>query len=261
MTKDWPKRAIQEVFRTFGLEVHRVPGSVLDGSSTSAHAFDHTFERLMALRALGFYPADICDIGASDGRWSLKCLEVFPEARYFCVDPLDENRAFLEQLRARYPNVHYWSGCLGSQTEVVTLNADGDGSSILPGHTGNAYGIQRTVRVETLDNLILKEICPQPDLVKLDVQGYELEVLKGAARALTKIQAVIAEVSFLPFQKGMPVFYEVVGQLAEYGFAVYDILSLSMRPLDGAPAQTDLLFLRTTHPLRNSNKWDRDSVY
>jgi len=189
------------------------------------------------------------------------CLEVFPKARYFCIDPLDENQPFLEQFSAKYPNVRYWQGCLGAKAGMVTLNVDGLGSSVLTGHTGNPYGIQRKVMAETLDNLILKEICPQPDLIKLDVQGYELEVLKGATTSLRKVQAIIAEVSFFAFQRGMPVFHEVVTQLAEYGFAVYDFLGLSLRPLDGAPAQTDLLFLQATHLLRSSNRWDRNSVY
>jgi FkbM family methyltransferase len=195
------------------------------------------------------------------GIWTRSCIEIFPEAQYFCVDPLDENQPFLNQLSAEYQNVRCWQGCLGPKIGTTILNVDGAGSSILLGHWGNPYGIQREVVVETLDNLILKGICLQPDLIKLDVQGYELEVLRGAEGALRKTQAIIAEVSFFPFQTSMPVFHEVVRQLAEYGFAVYDILRLSLRPLDGAPAQTDMLFLKIGHPLRSNNKWAGNSVY
>ena len=251
---DWFKRSIRKVLRVFGLEIHGT-------HDYSGHAFHHTFQRLAALRHLGFYPTTVCDVGASDGQWTRRCLEVFPDARYFCVDPLDENQPCLAQLSAEYPNVSYWQGCLGSRTGKAILNVDRDGSSILPGHWGNPYGVQREVTVETLDNLILRGVCPQPDLIKLDVQGYELEVLRGAARALGKTQAIIVEVSFFPFQSGMPVFHEVVEELADSGFVVCDVLSLSLRPLDGAAGQADLLFLQATHPLRADNKWDHNSVY
>jgi FkbM family methyltransferase len=251
--KNWSKRNIRKLFHLFGLEIYRTHGPV--------HTFDHTFRRLGLLHELGFSPAAICDVGASDGRWSRRCLEVFQRARYFCVEPLDEHQVQLARLSAEHPNVSYWQGCLGPQAGTVILNVDGDGSSILPGHFGNLYGIQREVPVETLDNLVLKGTCPQPELIKLDVQGYELEILKGAPSALTETQAIIAEISFFPFQSGMPVFHEVVRQLAEHGFVVHDILSLSLRPLDRAAGQIDVLFLSAGHPLRSSHQWDRNSLY
>ena len=200
--KDWPARSLRRILRTFGLQIHRT-------HTLSTHEFDKTFLRLTAMRTLGFNPAAICDIGASDGTWSRRCQEVFPHARYFCVDPLVENQPSLARFSGECANVSYWRGCLGSKTGSVTLNVDGHGTSVLSGHTGNPYGIQREVEIETLDNLIQCGVCPEPDLLKLDVQGYELEVLKGAMGALRKTQAVIAELSLFPFQSGMPVFHEV----------------------------------------------------
>jgi FkbM family methyltransferase len=236
-----------------GFEVRRI------GAPT--HAFDHSFQRLEELRDLGFYSSTICDIGASDGRWTRQCLEVFPRARYFCVDPLDENQPKLAKLCTTHPNVEYWQGCLGSKAGKVILNVDGDGSSVLLGHWGNRYGVQREVAEETLDDLVGRRICPQPDLIKLDVQGYELQVLRGATEVLREVQAIIAEVSFFSFHEGMPLFHQVVGELAQHGFVVYDILSLSLRPMDRAAGQTDVLFLKLTHRLRSSNRWDKNSVY
>ena len=253
--KDWVKLSIRRILQQWGFEIRRTASSGL------GHSFNHTFERLKVMRDLGFVPCTICDVGAADGRWTRECLEVFPESQYFCVEPLDEHQPYLARLNAEHPNISYWQGCLGSRTGKTILNVDGDGSSVLPGHWGNPYGTQREVTVETLDNLVLRGLCAPPDLIKLDVQGYELEVLKGATRALNKTEAIIAEVSFFSFQTGMPLVHEVVKQLAEYGFVVYDMLGLTLRPLDGAVGQADLLFLREEHPLRSSNKWAIDSIY
>ena len=222
---------------------------------------DRTFQNLQAAVKRGFIADTICDVGASNGRWSHQCMKVFPRARYFCIDPLQENQAALAQLQQASPALGYWIGCLGAHTGTVRLNADGSGSSVLNGHTNNPYGESRSVPMETLDNLIVSGICPPPDLLKLDVQGYELQVLQGAIRTLSRVQGVIAEVSFFPFQTGMPVFHEVVAYLADAGFAVYDIFSMRPRPLDGAPGQADLFFVRGDSPLRTNIKWDCDSVY
>jgi len=249
------KKIVKEILLRRGFEVRRAL------SSGPIHSFDHTFERLEFMRGLGFYPRTVFDVGASDGQWTRNCLSVFEEAQFFCVEPLDNNQYYLSRLNIEHPNVRYWQGCLGSEAGMQIMNEEGVGSSLLPGHTGNPYGIQRKVRVETMNNLLKRGICPQPDLIKLDVQGYELEVLKGATDALRKTQAIIMEVSFFPFQTGMPMFNEVIHQLSEYGFVVHDILSLFFRPLDSSSAQTDLLFLKAAHPLRSSNKWDLDSIY
>lgn len=249
---------MQSIFTTFWRHIFGRDTSQVE---PRAHAFGHTFARLKLLRGLGFTPGCICDVGASDGRWSRECLEIFPEAEYFCVEPLDENQSGLAQLSAKHPNVHHWQGCLGPMTGTVALNVDGAGTSVLRGHWGNPYGIQREVRVETLDNLVQKGVAQQPDLIKLDVQGYELEVLKGAGRTLPGVQAIIAEVSFYSFQHHMPIFHEVAEHLTAHGFVVADILSLSLRPLDDTVGQSDVLFMQATHPLRSDNKWDHDSVY
>jgi len=254
--KHWFPGALRTIFRWCGLEVRR-----LNYRYGSEHAFDHTFDRLARLRDLGFSPTVICDVGASDGKWTLRCLEIYPQARYFCIDPLGENSSSLAKLKAKFPNVDYWQGCLGSKSDGANLNVDGDGSSILRGHFDNPYGIQQEVEVEMLDNLVAREICPQPDLVKLDVQGYELEVLKGATETLKRATALIVEVSFIQFQSGMPIVHEVIGHLYQSGFVVCDIFSLSLRPLDHMAGQADLLFLKESSPLRANHRWDHSSVY
>ena len=79
--------------------------------------------------------------------------------------------------------------------------------------------------------------------------------LAGATAALASAQAVQLEVSFIPILQGGPLVAEVVRFMAERGFRLYDILGLWHRPLDGALAQGDFLFVREGHPLLADPRW------
>ena len=89
---DWPRRILKLLGKLR-------PGS--DKKLAFGYGYDRTFQRLEDLRGLGLLPGNICDIGASDGKWTRKCLKVFPQAKYFCIDPLDENIPHLAKLGAK----------------------------------------------------------------------------------------------------------------------------------------------------------------
>ncbi len=80
----------------------------------------------------------------------------------------------------------------------------------------------------------------RPDFLKLDVQGFELQVLSGATQILKSVEAVMMEVSLIEINKGAPMLAEVVQFMAERGFEVGDILEIHRRPLDQATNQVDL---------------------
>ena len=87
------------------------------------------------------------------------------------------------------------------------------------------------------------------DFIKLDVQGYELEVLRGAQRILAGVEAVLLEVSLLKINRGAPILDEVVAFMRERQFVAYEILEIHRRPLDRAMNQVDIIFVRQDSPL------------
>jgi hypothetical protein len=99
-----------------------------------------------------------------------------------------------------------------------------------------------TVTVERLDTYAQTQHLPAPDLIKLDVQGFECEVLKGGAKSLEHVIAVIAEVSFKELYKDQCRFDQSVSLLAEAGLFVsaFGAKTAVGRPLN----QCDMLFLR-----------------
>jgi Methyltransferase FkbM domain len=101
---------------------------------------------------------------------------------------------------------------------------------------------QVPAELHRLDDYFATKRLPMPNLLKLDVQGCEMEVLKGAPRALGHAKAIIAEVSFREFYKGQCRFDQVVSYLAERGLFVH---AIGQRTVWGKPlVQADVLFLR-----------------
>jgi hypothetical protein len=91
----------------------------------------------------------------------------------------------------------------------------------------------------------------------MDVQGFELEVLKGASETLRRTEVILSEISLIPYNAGAPLMHEVVGYLADREFLPFDICGGWRRESDGALAQTDLIFVRRESALRAHRQfWD-----
>src|SRR6185295_19143894 len=100
---------------------------------------------------------------------------------------------------------------------------------------------QLQIEVRRLDDYRADRGLPLPDLIKLDVQGYELEVLKGAPECLGAVKAVLTEVSFLEYYHGQCLFHEVVAYLA--GFDLLVAAFGVNTPTGTVVNQTDVLFM------------------
>ena len=91
-------------------------------------------------------------------------------------------------------------------------------------------------------------------LLKLDLQGWELEALKGTKGILDRIEVILTEVSFF-VQAYEPSIEELVYFLNEQGFALYDIAALGARPRDNRAHQGDFVFVRRDSPLMADTAW------
>ena len=106
----------------------------------------------------------------------------------------------------------------------------------------------------TLDSTRPQTSTP-PYLVKIDVQGAELEVLEGATELLKETDVVIVETSLISTVKNSPEIDEVIAYMSRHDFKVFDIIDSVERPLDRNLAQVDLMFVKRLHAIRNDNRW------
>ena len=132
------------------------------------------------------------------------------------------------------------------------------GSSVLPENTGFDRK-ELALAMTTLDDVSGASALEGPVLLKVDVQGYELEVLRGGAQTLARSEVVLLEVSLLEYNQGAPLMPEVVAFMNAAGFVPYDVCGQFRRETDTALCQIDIMFVRRESALRAKKLfWNRD---
>jgi FkbM family methyltransferase len=214
--------------------------------------------KLAKARDRGLKIGSAIDGGAANGGWSTELREIWPQAKILCVEPRDDVQGQLRTVQAQLGNIEISQALLGPQEGEADFYLDDDRSSMNKDFVPN-FGTVKRLPVTTLDNLVQRTGFEGPDLIKLDLQGAELSVLQGAGACLKRAIAIQLEVSFIDFHPGMPLIADVFAFLRERNFVPYDILGLWHRPLDGAMAQGDVLFLRADSPLRSDRRYSSTS--
>ncbi len=192
----------------------------------------------------------IYDVGANVGTWSLLARSVIPEASIEAFEPIPKHHISFNRILRGVEGVNLHPLALGSQNTSAVLRVTdfSDASSFLPlaEASRTQFGVKEVEQLETqmrrLDDYRLEQKMAFPDLIKLDVQGYELEILKGASECLRAAKAVVVEVSFIEYYRGQCLFHDVVEFLAQFGLLL-TALGVHTR-LGTEMHQTDALFLR-----------------
>jgi FkbM family methyltransferase len=209
----------------------------------------------------GLKCTSILDVGANRGDWSEMATRVYPSARVCLVEPQLEMKGALEAFCAKNPGAFHVFAGAGARAEVRTLTVWDDlaGSSFLPHKNDDLAkeGRQREIKIQTIDDIIRSSGMPVPELIKLDVQGFELEALKGASSTFGRTEVYILEVSLVAISDvpGHPQFADVVDFMLARGYVAYDFAGFIRRPSDGALGQCDICFVKKDGFLRRSAEW------
>jgi len=171
----------------------------------------------------------IIDIGVGENG-TQELYNAFPESKLILIDPRIESKACTEL----FPLSREWTyhNCaLGSISERKNLNIYKDGllSSFLEASEINFLDDAsevRSVEMTTLDELVHNEIIDSTIGIKIDTEGYELEIIKGAAQTLTKTEFVLAEVRHNHESlKKVYHLHEFMNEMTKNGFTLTNIFS------------------------------------
>jgi FkbM family methyltransferase len=210
---------------------------------------------LQAICDRGFSPKSIVDVGAFEGEWSKIARSIWPNARLEMVEPNEKQYPILTPMMTTL-KAHLHQELLGAEEgQEAAFYIMGSGSSIFE-ERGSISQNKEIRRLKTLDTILpdLDGI----DLLKIDAQGYELEILKGAERLLPKTAAIILEVALIQMNQGAPLLHEVLTFMKARGFISYEILEFHRRLLDGALVQIDILFIREGSHLVSDKRFMAD---
>lgn len=222
-------------------------------------------ERYPDLEVVGLRrDAVVIDVGANVGDFAECVLAFQPWARLHLIEPLTEVLPILRAKFGEYPDVSLESFALGNETGERDFNVCSydQASSFL--ETGaaleaGAYGLDfsrkesRRVPVRTLADYLREAGLEHVDLLKLDVQGFELEVLRGAGDSLRRIDWIYAEAQFQELYRGGPLFSDLFELLFGEGF---DLLRMTSFRADetGRLLECDMLFRRRPSGVRTGRE-------
>jgi FkbM family methyltransferase len=245
------KRLIKAFLARFGYEITR-PGR----AGSAQRPFGSMRHTLEDLHARGFKCRTALDVGANQCHWSGIAAGVFPNSNFILIEPQTEMLPHLQAFCRARGGRRYVLAAASASSGETTLHVARDlaGSSLLAPAADDLAPAPRTRTVPTvrLDDVVGSDV---PDLVKLDIQGFELEALRGAPRILQTAQALILEVSLYEFLPGQALFHDVEAFLWERGFCLYDFAGFLRRPRDGALGQFDACYVRRDGGLRQSASW------
>ena len=215
-------------------------------------------ETLTVLARRGYQPRRIVDGGAHVGDFARMARSVFADAVMDLIEPQAACQAALHDLAVSMPGCVLHPVAIGRAPGTLTMacnpTAPSTGAHIQP-DTDNYSDTTQAVTVATLDSILAGIGREDRTLLKLDLQGWELEALQGAVAALTAIEVILIEVSFYA-QAYEPPIATLIAFLSDYGFVLHDIATLVGRQRDDRAHQADFLFVRSGSPLDADRSWD-----
>jgi FkbM family methyltransferase len=234
------KLAVRKAFHLFGFDLRY---------------FQDSEEGILRNLLKRLQPAAVLDVGANTGQYGRMLRAIGYAGPIISFEPLAAaHRKLTDQARE---DSNWWvapRAALGSAKGSIELNVSGNSvsSSVLPmneEHLSVApksrYVATQTVALERLDELLPSIFSgPGPIVLKMDTQGYEEEVLKGATGILSRVVAIQMEISLVPLYQGAPGLVHIVSAMRDFGYELFQVVPGFRDVATGQLLQLDGIFVK-----------------
>jgi FkbM family methyltransferase len=237
------KASVQRLVRRLGWEVRPI---------TRANIEQQVVKEVLKLTGVKI----VLDVGANTGQWGDLVFETGFDGKLISFEAIPSVHTALVAHAKRRGGSWEVAPCaaLGSERGHVEFNISANtlSSSVLSmrreheeAAPRSTYVDKQTVAVERLDELAPPLLPPEGHLmIKIDTQGYELHVLKGASGLLHRVVAMQLELSLVPLYEGAPTFLEMVSYMQSIGFGIFNIVPVFKDYRTGRVLQVDGYFVR-----------------
>lgn len=200
-------------------------------------------------------PVTFLDVGANQGLVSRRILDIFPDATVHAFEPSPDMFPHLQRRASAHPGIVAHQLAVGARDGEATMHITQNPllSSLLPMCAdgmlayGEAGGWSRAVKVRCvrLDEWAASEGVARVEAMKIDVQGLELEVLRGATRLLQNgVICVMSEAQLVPEYEGAATFSQIDQFLNSLGFVLYQMHEVHHKGRDSRAMSCDALWVR-----------------
>ena len=199
--KRYPSKALANI-------LHRTPFSILrfledkaqfhlgKGSGSNSTSIEAKAIAYFA-NELNFKEIFALDVGGNLGNWTAELKREIPSAKIVIFEPSKEAFGHLQARFAHFNDVECVNSALGKANKIATLFSDKSASGLASltkrrvEHFGIDFSYEEEINISTLDWWISnEELVHRPNVLKMDVEGHELDVLQGATKALENIAII-----------------------------------------------------------------------
>ncbi|NOU38248.1 MAG: FkbM family methyltransferase [Ferruginibacter sp.] len=208
---------------------------------------------LQNLKKKGFNPTQVVDIGAYEGGWTKDFLEVYPQSNILMIEAQPQKESILKLLKNK--NIDYIIALVSSDDNLEVNFYENETASHI--NFSNIIDLNSTkiVKTKSLNTILSEKNITYPNFLKLDVQGHEIEVLKGCLNVLANVEICLLEVTLIKLGDNDVLFTELNNFMDAQGFQVYDITQFMRRPFDRAMYQMDVMYIKKDSEFVNDRNW------
>lgn len=194
--------------------------------------------------------ATVVDVGANRGQFAVFAINTFPRATVYSFEPLQAPANRFTRALGSHPRVSLFRNAIGPESvkSNMHVSARDDSSSILPigPRQSEIFHGTEEVRTEVVDvkrmnELLTKADIRRPALLKMDVQGYEMQALRGSRDLISCFDFICVEASFVELYKGQELADVLITWLRQHGFKLSTVYGVYSEK-SGTAVQADMLF-------------------